>query len=78
MSIKTAWELKAGDVIQIGEAWEPLGSVQRMRWSGEFEGRRYQDAPMVKAVFARAPTAFVLSPGDRLYRVRTREKGYKT
>lgn len=70
MDIKTAWELKPGDVIETTSGFlDTVGRVRKMLWNGEFEGKTYQQAPMVRVELANVPGAFFMTPGDRVYSV---------
>jgi hypothetical protein len=70
---KTAWELKAGDIIEQTvngfEVLQPIRSVRKFLFDGEFEGRTYQRAPMSRIEFVDPPGVFLLAPGDRAFNV---------
>lgn len=78
MQIMTAWNLKSGDTMKYAGKSFPVGTARRMEWTGEYEGRRYQRAPMVRVEPADDPGGAFMLPGDAVILVTPRGKGVKS
>lgn len=75
---KTAWELRAGDVIEADHkgisSYFPVLSVRRMMFTGDFDGRYFQESPVVRLELSTAGN-FALEPGDKQFIIHRRSKG---